>query len=206
MGRVRFNRDNTAVLLIDHQVGLLTGVRDIGVNELKHNVVGLARAAQLLGLPIVAVTTARDSMWGPTIPELKEVLGEADILDRSTVNAWDDERFVALVRATGRDHLIFAGLSFEVCASLPAICAQANGFHPVVALDACGTFSHHKREAGLARLSTLGIEVSDYATMMVEIMGDNTHPQAGAIYAALDMPFATLMGQVASALSPLTTH
>ena len=201
MSRVRFTRDNTAVLLIDHQVGLFPGVRDINVNELKHNVVGLARAAQIIGLPIIAVTTARDSMWGPTIPELKQVLGDADILDRSTVNAWDDERFVAQVSQTGRDHLIIAGLSFEVCASLPAICARDNGFHPVVAVDACGTFSHHKREAGLARLTTLGIEVSDYATMMVEVMADNADPKANAIYAALDMPFATLMGQVAGALT-----
>lgn len=199
--RVRFTRDNTAVLLIDHQVGLFTGVRDIDVNELKHNVVGLARAAQILGLPIVAVTTARDSMWGPTIPELQDVLRETEIMDRSTVNAWDDDRFVAQVEATKRDHLIIAGLSFEVCASLPAISARDNGFHPVVAVDACGTFSHHKREAGLARLTTLGIEVSDYATMMVEIMGDNADPKANDIYAALDMPFATLMGQVASALA-----
>ena len=199
--RVRFTRDNTAVLLIDHQVGLFTGVRDIDVNELKHNVVGLARAAQILDLPIVAVTTARESMWGPTIPELKAVLRETEILDRSTVNAWDDDRFVAQVEATRRDHLIIAGLSFEVCASLPAISARDNGFHPVIAVDACGTFSHHKREAGLARLTTLGIEVSDYATMIVEIMADNADPKANDIYAALDMPFATLMGQVASMLS-----
>ena len=199
--RVRFTRDNTAVLLIDHQVGLFTGVRDINVNELKHNVVGLASAAQILGLPIVAVTTARDSMWGPTIPELQDVLRETEIMDRSTVNAWDDDRFVAQVEATKRDHLIIAGLSFEVCASLPAISARDSGFHPVVAVDACGTFSHHKREAGLARLTTLRIEVSDYATMMVEIMGDNADPKANDIYAALDMPFATLMGQVATALA-----
>jgi nicotinamidase-related amidase len=201
MSRVRFTRDNTAVLLIDHQVGLFTGVRDINVNELKHNVVGLARAARALELPIVAVTTARESLWGPTIPELKEALGDSDILDRSTVNAWDDDRFVAQVNATGRDHLIIAGLSFEVCASLPAITSREKGFHPVVVVDACGTFSHHKREAGLARLSTLGIEVSDYATMMVEIMADNADPTANAVYTALDMPFATLMGQVASALT-----
>jgi len=201
MDRVPFTRHNTAVLLIDHQVGLFTGVRDINVNELKHNVVALARAAQILELPIVAVTTARDSMWGPTIPELEHVLGVADILDRSTVNAWDDQRFVAQVKDTGRDHLVIAGLSFEVCASLPAISARDNGFHPVIAIDACGTFSHHKREAGLARLTTLGIEVSDYATMMVEIMADNADPQANAIYSALDMPFATLMGQVSSALT-----
>lgn len=194
-------RENTAVLLIDHQVGLFTGVRDIDVNELKHNVVGLAKAAQALSLPIVAVTTARDSMWGPTIPELKAALGGAEILDRSTVNAWDDERFVEQVKATGRDHLVIAGVSFEVCASLPAISAREEGFQSVIALDACGTFSHHKREAGLARLVTLGIEVSDYATTMVEIMADNADPAAGAVYEALDMPFATLMGQVASSLT-----
>jgi len=200
--RTRFTTDNTAVLLIDHQVGLFTGVCDIDVNELKHNVVGLATAAQALDLPVVAVTTARDSMWGPTIPELRSALGNHPILDRSSVNAWDDERFVTLVEQTGRDHLVIAGLSFEVCASLPAISARDKGFQPVIALDACGTFSHHKREAGLARLTTLGIEVSDYATLMVEIMGDNADPRADAVYAALDMPFATLMSQVANALAP----
>jgi nicotinamidase-related amidase len=199
--RTRMTRDNAAVLLLDHQVGLFTGVRDLDVAELKHNVVGLARAAQVLGLPIVAATTARDSMWGPTIPELRAALGSMDILDRSTVSAWDDEAFVAAVRRTQRDHLILAGLSFEVCASLPAIAAQADGYQPVVALDACGTFSHHKREAGLARLTALGIEVSDYATVMIEIMADNGDPKATEVYAALDMPFATLMGQVAAGLA-----
>jgi nicotinamidase-related amidase len=196
--RSRMTRDNTAVLLIDHQVGLFTGVRDLTVSELKHNVVALAKAAKILGLPIVAVTTARDSMWGPTIPELRQVLGEGEILDRSSVNAWDDERFVKAVTAAGRDHLIMAGLSFEVCASLPAISAREVGYEPVVAIDACGTFSHDKREAGIARLTVLGIEMSDYATLIVEILADNADPKANEVYAALDMPFATLMGQVAA--------
>jgi len=198
--RTRMNRDNTAVLLIDHQVGLLTGVRDMTVSDLKHNVVGLAKAAKVLGLPIVAITTARDSMWGPTAPELKEALGGGEIMDRSTVNAWDFAPFVDAVKATGRDHLIIAGLSFEVCASLPAISAQEEGFQPIVAIDACGTFTPAKREAGVARLAALGIEVSDYATLMVEIMADNADPKALEVYAALDMPFAVLMGQVAGAL------
>ena len=197
-GRTRMTRGNAAVLLIDHQVGLFTGVRDLTVSELKHNVVGLARAARILGLPVVAATTARDSMWGPTIPELREVIGDGEILDRSSVNAWDDDRFVKAVRATGRDHLIVAGLSFEVCASLPAISAREAGYEPVVAIDACGTFTHHKREAGIARLTVLGIQVSDYATLIIEIMADNADPQANDVYAALDMPFATLMGQVAA--------
>src|ERR1700722_1289974 len=77
---------NAAVVLVDHQVGLMTGVRDYSTGELKHNVVALARAAKTLKLPIVVATTARDSMWGPTFPELVEALPGIEIIDRSSVN------------------------------------------------------------------------------------------------------------------------
>ena len=70
----RITRNNSAICLIDHQVGLLLGVRDITVAELKHNVVGLAKAAKILGMPIIASTTAKDVLWGPTFPELVAVL------------------------------------------------------------------------------------------------------------------------------------
>ena len=78
--------ENAALVLVDHQVGLMSGVRDYPIAELKHNVVGLAKAAKALKLPIVATTTARDSMWGPTFPELVEALPGVQIIDRSTVN------------------------------------------------------------------------------------------------------------------------
>src|SRR5258708_32767761 len=63
-------RENAAVVFVDHQVGLYSGVRDIAVGELKHNVVALAKAARVFKLPLVVTTTAARSMWGPTIPEL----------------------------------------------------------------------------------------------------------------------------------------
>ena len=66
--------NNAALVLVDHQVGLMTGVRDYSTGELKHNVVALAKAAKALKLPIIVTTTARDSMWGPTFPELVEAL------------------------------------------------------------------------------------------------------------------------------------
>ncbi len=78
--------DNVALVLVDHQVGLMTGVRDISTGELKHNVVALAKAAKALCLPIVVTTTARDSMWGPTFPELVDALPEVEIIDRSSEN------------------------------------------------------------------------------------------------------------------------
>src|SRR5215471_16939879 len=83
---------NAALILVDHQIGLMTGVRDYSIGELKHNVVALAKAAKALQLPIVVTTTSRDSMWGPTFPELVEALPGVDIIDRSSVNAFDDER------------------------------------------------------------------------------------------------------------------
>ncbi len=153
-----------------------------------------------LKLPIVVTTTARDSMWGPTFPELVEALPGIEIIDRSTVNAYDDERVARAIEATGRKKLIFAGISLEVCAAFPAMTAVARGLDAYVAVDASGTFSETKHEVGLLRMQQAGVIVSDYATLMVEILKDNGRPEAGAVYAALDMPWATLVGQVASAL------
>jgi nicotinamidase-related amidase len=191
--------DNAAVVLVDHQVGLMTGVRDYSTGELKHNVVALAKAAKALNLPIVVATTARDSMWGPTIPELVEALPGIKIINRSSVNAYDDERVAKAIEATGRKKLIFAGISLEVCAALPAMTAVAQGLEAYVAVDASGTFSETKRQTGLLRMAQAGVILSDYATLMVEILKDNARPEAGAIYGALDMPWATLVGQIAKA-------
>jgi nicotinamidase-related amidase len=198
----RLTRDNAAVVLVDHQVGLYSGVRDIPVGELKHNVVALATAAQVLGLPLVVTTTAADSMWGPVIPELAEVLPDGlQVIDRSTVNAWDDPRVVQAIRATGRNKLIITGISTEVCLALPAISATAEGFDAYAAIDASGTFWQTKRDAGLLRMQQAGVIPIDYSTAIVEILADNADPLAADVYTALDMPFAVLVGQIASALS-----
>ena len=191
--------DNAALVLVDHQVGLMTGVRDMSIGELKHNVVGLAKAAKALKLPIVVTTTARDSMWGPTFPELVEALPDVQIIDRGSVNAFDDERTAAAIEATGRKKLIFAGLSLEVCATFPALTAISKGLDAYVAVDACGTFNHAKRELGIARLMQAGVVVCDYATLMMEVMKDNNRPEAGAVYGAIDMDWAKLVGQLAHA-------
>lgn len=191
--------ENAALVLVDHQVGLMTGVRDYSTGELKHNVVALVKAAKALKLPIVVTTTARGSMWGPTLAELVEALPGVRIIDRSSVNAFDDATVATAIESTGRKKLIFAGISLEVCAAFPAITAAGKGYDAYVAVDASGTFSATKREAGLLRMLQAGVIVSDYATLMVEILRDNGRPEAGAVYGALDMRWATLVGQVAHA-------
>src|SRR6201993_3362994 len=188
--------ENAAVVLIDHQVGLMTGVRDISTGELKHNVVALAKAAKALKLPIVVTTTSRDSMWGPTFPELVDALPGVEIIDRSTVNAFDDARVASEIEKTGRKKLIFAGLSLEVCAAFPAMTAVSKGLDAYVAVDASGTFNETKRQVGLLRMLQAGVIVSDYSTLMVEILKDNGRPEAGAVYGAMDMDWGKLVGQL----------
>jgi nicotinamidase-related amidase len=122
--------------------------------ELKHNVVAPAKAAQALNLPI-------DSMWGPTFPELVEALPGVPIIDRSSVNAFDDPKVAQAITATGRKKLIFAGISLEVCADFPAITAIGKGLDAYVAVDASGTFSETKRQVGLLRMLQAGVILSD---------------------------------------------
>ncbi len=192
--------DNAALLLIDHQVGLFTGVRDILVAELKHNVAALAKAARVLGVPTI-VTATSPELWGPTIPELTEALPGIQIIARTTVNAFDDDRFAKAVERTGRKKLIIAGVSTEVCLALPAIRATAIGYDAYGVIDASGTFSETKRITGLLRMVQAGVIVTDYATVAVEILKDNANPKASDLYAALDMPFAVLVGQLAGAFA-----
>lgn len=194
----RLTPDNAALLLIDHQVGLFTGVRDIPVGELKHNVVALAKAMKVLGVPIIVTATSPD-MWGPTIPELTEALPGISIINRTTVNAFDEPRFAKAVEAIGRKKLIIAGVSTEVCLALPAIYATGIGYDVYGVIDASGTFSETKRITGLLRMVQAGVIVIDYSTVAVEILKDNASPKAGALYGALDMAFAGLVGQLAEA-------
>ncbi|HWF18003.1 MAG TPA: isochorismatase family protein [Verrucomicrobiae bacterium] len=196
----RLTPDNATLLLIDHQVGLFTGVRDIPVAELKHNVVALAKAARVLGMPII-VTATSPEMWGPTIPELTEALPGASVIARTTVNAFDDARFAKAVEATGRKKLIIAGVSTEVCLALPAIYATGIGYDTYAVIDASGTFSETKRITGLMRMVQAGVVVTDYSTVAVEMLKDNASPKAGDLYAALGMPFAGLVGQLAGAFA-----
>jgi hypothetical protein len=77
--------------------------------------------------------------------------------------------------------------------------AVSKGLDAYVAVDACGTFSETKRQVGLLRMMQAGVILSDYATLMIEVLKDNVRPEAGAVYAAIEMDWATLMGQIAQA-------
>jgi nicotinamidase-related amidase len=189
----RLTRDNALLLLVDHQVGLYTGVRDIDVHELKHNVVGLTKAALALRLPVI-VTTTTEGMWGPLIPELQEALPGVSRIERTTVNAWDDRRVVDAIEATERKKLVITGISTDVCLAFPAITAVAHGYSSYAVIDASGGFSKTQVDMGVLRMVQAGVIPVGYSDVAVEILADNAAPEAGDVYAGLNMPFAALVG------------
>jgi len=188
----RLTRNNALLLLVDHQVGLYTGIRDIEILQLKHNIVALTRAMLALKVPVV-VTTTSEKVWGPLIPELAEVLHGVPTVERTTVNAWDEKRVADAVKVTGRKKLIVTGISTDVCLALPAIAALADGFQSYAVIDASGGFSQTQVAMGVLRMQQAGVVPVGYSTVAVELLADNAAPEAEAVYAAFGMPFSTLV-------------
>jgi nicotinamidase-related amidase len=188
----RLTRQNAVLLLVDHQIGLYSGVRDIDTLQLKHNVVGLAKAALALKVPVI-VTTTTEKMWGPLIPELAEALPGIRHIERTTVNAWDDRRVVDAIKATGRQKLIITGISTDVCLAFPAISAVAEGYSSYAVIDASGGFSQTQVDMGVLRMQQAGVIPVGYSNVAVEMLADNAAPEAEAVYAALGIPFAGLV-------------
>ncbi len=192
----KLTTENAALLIVDHQIGLYTGVKDIKVSELKHNIVALVRAAKVLDIPIIATTTAAEGLWGPTIPELEAELNGIEIIDRTTVNALDDERVMKAVEKVGRKKLLITGISTEVCLAFPALTATSKGYDVYAIINASGTASETQRTTGILRMLQAGIIVTDYSAVCVEMLADNADPRALAMYKALDADFVTLVGQL----------
>jgi isochorismate hydrolase len=145
-----------------------------------------------LKVPVI-LTTTTEKMWGPLIPELAEVLPGVPGIERTTVNAWDEKRFVDAVRATGRKNLIVTGISTDVCLAFPAIAALADGFQSYAVIDASGGFTQTQVDMGVLRMERAGVIPVCYSNVAVEILADNAAPETEAVYGALGMPFSGLV-------------
>src|SRR5260370_37369521 len=144
----RLSIDDAAVLLIDHQAGLLSLVQDYSPDEFRNNVLALADTAKHFRLPTILTTSFENGPNGVLMPELKAAFPDAPFIPRpSQINAWDNEDFVAASKKTGRKQLIMAGVVTDVCVAFPALCALEAGHHVFVVVDASGTFNKSVRRA-----------------------------------------------------------
>lgn len=170
---IRLDKDNAAVLLVDHQAGLLSLVRDIDPDKFKNNVLALADAAKYFNLPTILTTSFENGPNGPLVPELKDMFPDAPYIARpGQINAWDNEDFVKAVKATGKKQLIIAGVVTEVCVAFPALSALAEDFEVFVITDASGTFNALTRDAAWERMSQAGAQLMTWFGMACELHRD----------------------------------
>jgi nicotinamidase-related amidase len=169
----RLDKNNAAVLLVDHQTGLLSLVRDIDPDKFKNNVLALADAAKYFNLPTILTTSFENGPNGPLVPELKEMFPDAPYIARpGQINAWDNEDFVKAIKATGKKQLIIAGVVTEVCVAFPALSALEEDFDVFVITDASGTFNALTRDAAWERMSQAGAQLMTWFGMACELHRD----------------------------------
>jgi nicotinamidase-related amidase len=169
----RLDKEQAAVLLVDHQTGLLSLVRDFDPDRFKNNVLALADLAKYFKLPTILTTSFEDGPNGPLVPELKEIFPDAPFIPRpGQINAWDNADFVKAVKATNRKQLIIAGVVTEVCVAFPALSAIEEGYDVFVVTDASGTFNEVTRHAAWNRMSEAGAQLMTWFGLACELHRD----------------------------------
>tara|TARA_R110002124_G_scaffold43710_4_gene134148 strand:- start:113 stop:739 length:627 start_codon:yes stop_codon:yes gene_type:complete len=170
---VRLDKNDAAVLMVDHQTGLLSLVRDIDPDKFKNNVLAMGDLAQYFGLPTILTTSFETGPNGPLVPELKEQFPSAPYIARpGQINAWDNEDFVKAVKDTGKKQLIIAGVVTEVCVAFPALAALAEGYDVFVVTDASGTFNELTRHSAWDRMSQAGAQLMTWFGLACELHRD----------------------------------
>jgi nicotinamidase-related amidase len=175
----RFTAENSALLLIDHQVGTMKLIKNIDHQLAAKQSIALAKMAKILNLPTVITSSQEDRAQGPILPEIAGILPEqhaSRIKRPGVVNAWAYADFRDAVVATGRKNLIMAGVTTDVCLIFPAIDAAQEGFNVQAVMDASGSPSDLSEEFSRQRMHDAGVVLTATNTLMAEIAQDWSTP------------------------------
>lgn len=162
--------ENSALILIDYQPGLIDGTNSIDRDVLINNAVAMAKTGVMYDLPIILSTIAVASGFQQdTIPEIRALLDGAAHIDRQSVNAWEDEAFQDAVRATGRKKLIMAALWTEVCLAYPVLDMLREGYEIYALSDVSGGTTVDAHERGMQRMIQAGAAPVTWEAVMAEL-------------------------------------
>jgi nicotinamidase-related amidase len=164
---------NAALVIIDFQPVQVGSIQSRPKRELVANITALARIGMLYELPVVLSTVnVKTGRNQPTIHQIVEVLADVVPIDRTSINAWEDEDFVRAVKATGRRKLIMAALWTEVCLVHPALDAIKEGFEVYPVIDCVGGTSPEAHELGVQRLIQAGGKPVGWVQLICELQRD----------------------------------
>jgi nicotinamidase-related amidase len=164
---------NSQLIFIDHQPQMAFGVQSIDRQVLKNNVVGLAKAARVFNIPTTLTTVETTSFSGHTYPELLDVFPGQPILERTSMNSWDDQKVRDALAANGRKKVVVAGLWTEVCNTTFALCAMLEGDYEIYMVsDASGGTSKEAHDMAMLRMVQAGVVPVTWQQVLLEWQRD----------------------------------
>ena len=168
--------ENSQIIFIDHQPQMAFGVQSIDRQTLKNNVVGLAKAAKVFGVPTTITTVETESFSGYTYPELLDVFPNQKVLERTSMNSWDDQKVRDALAANGRKKVVVAGLWTEVCNTTFALCAMLEGEYEIYMVsDASGGTSKEAHDMAMQRMIQAGVVPVTWQQVLLEWQRDWAH-------------------------------
>jgi nicotinamidase-related amidase len=151
-----YTPDDTAVVFIDHQPQMTFGVANIDRATLINNVTMLAKVAKEFNIPAVLTAVETEGFSGYIWPQLLDVFPNQAVVERTSMNSWDDAGFRSAIKATGKKNILITGLWTEVCVTWPTIEMLGAGYNVYVVEDCCGATSPAAQEAALSRMVQAG--------------------------------------------------
>jgi nicotinamidase-related amidase len=151
--------DNCVVVMIDHQPFQLANVNSHEPTMVINNAIGLAMTAKAYGIPTI-LTTVTEERGGRIFKGIQDIFPDHKTINRTYINAWEDQRVVEAVKQTGRRKIVFAALWTEMCLAMPAIHAMGDGYDVYVVTDASGGVSVESHDMAIRRLVAAGAQRS----------------------------------------------
>lgn len=168
--------DNCQIIFIDQQPQMAFGVQSMDRQALKNNTVGLAKAAKVFNIPTIITTVETESFSGHTYPELLDVFPGKDILERSSMNSWDDQKVRDALAANGKKKVVVSGLWTEVCNNSFALCAMLEGDYEIyMVADASGGTSKEAHDYAMQRMIQAGVVPVTWQQVLLEWQRDWAH-------------------------------
>lgn len=184
----RIDRNDVALLIVDHQVGLMGIVRDYNSQDMQNNILLHASLGKTYNLPVVITTSTDQGPNGPLLPEIAEMYPNATIVRRGgEINAWDNADFRAAVKATGKKQVIVGGIVTDVCTMFVSLSLLEAGYTVFANADASGTFDTRTADHANARMREAGVYVMPQFAVAADLQRDWRN--APGIPAFLDLLF-----------------
>jgi nicotinamidase-related amidase len=163
--------DNCVLLLIDHQPFQFATLRSHDTQTIINNVVGVAKAAKLFGVPTL-LSTVHESRGGLLLKSLQEVFPDQTPINRTTINSWEDDRVVDWVKASGRKKVVIAALWTEICLALTAVQAAGEDYEVYIITDASGGASLEAHQMAIQRMIMAGVMPITWLVFASELQRD----------------------------------